>query len=418
MNSSFALCALAAVVAAWDPEARSYGSGYGKVSTGYGHNAGYGRGGHAGIGLGFGDSKRGGYGKTYDSLDGEYGNDDNEFGNDDFEFGNDDNEFGNQQRTGSLGLGAAGAHNYQNNLLNVGGIGKTVNRQVRVSKSSADNDDFGDHSVERDHVGYSRRVARGGPEFGDFDGDSYGTTDSIDHTAFDDYHGEPHHDNHDDREADHDDEGRHQGVWDHQIGHDHDENHTHAGLIRSHNGRQVQYGATNGVRGSAGGQFLSKHGAEDVRDARYGYGRTGHGNGYGHGLVDAHRGVGAGAHGHQESEGYGSYGGYGAGYGAGYGSGYGSGYGQRSGYGSGYGVVGRRSGYGQDSYGSGYGQTGYGSGYGGYGRQSGYGSGYGGYGRQSGYGSGYGNNSYGSGYGERSYGSGYGSNAGYGRQAW
>jgi len=389
MYKSFALVAFAAVVAAWDPERKVISHGkHGKIVT-KGHNI-------QGLGLRLGDNRLGGklgvrgglvgrgligLGRTHHESgnDGEYGNDDREIGNDDMEYGNDDMEFGAQQNVGTLGIAGHGAHNYQNQLLRVGGVGRTLNRVISEKKAGADNDDFGDHAVERDQVGYMRRVARNGPEFGDFDGDSYGTTDSIDHTAFDDYHGEPHHDNHDDREADHDDEARHRSVWDYTTASDHDENHTHAGLIRDHRGRHRQYGFTTGVQGSVGGRFLSKHGREDIRDAVVGYGRTGHVNG--HGLVDANRGIGAGPHGHQESESIGRFGVAGFGRAAQYGVG---------GYRSGYGIGGYGRGYGYGGYqdvdlSRGYG---YGRGYGGYddgyGYDAGYdrGYGYGGYGRQ------------------------------------
>ena len=422
MYKSFAIAALAAVVAAWDPERKTHHKhGHGHHAHGASHSIqglglrlgdrrGYGYGHGYGAGYGHGHGYGLGHGRTHHESgnDGEYGNDDLEIGNDDQEYGNDDAELGDQQQVGTLGLAGHGAHNYQNQLLQVGGVGATMNAQMSQKKAGADNDDFGDHAVERDQVGYMRRVAHEGPEFGDYDGDSYGTTDSVDHTAFDDYHGEPHHDNHDDREADHDDEARHRGIWDYTTASDHDENHTHAGLIRDHRGRHQQFGYTAGVGGSAGGRFLSKHGREDVRDAVVGYGRTGHVGG--HGLVDANRGIGAGPHGHQESEsgaygraGYGRAAGYGVrGYGYGVGGygglGYGRGYGGYGGYDAGYGR----------SYG-GYG--GYDGGYGGYGGRSygvGAAGGYGGYGagRLGGYG-GYGGRSYGVGAARGGYG-GYG----------
>merc|ERR1739847_211643 len=400
MFNSFALAALAAVTVAWGEHRHHHGHRGHGLYGGYGGYGGYGRG--YGVALSAGrdgftygrDLGRGLAGAEAedvagkgDGVDGEYGNDDKEYGNDDAEFGNNDAEYGNT-RGGRLGLGTLGGHGYQNRLLAVGGVGNKVNGLVKSVKHRADNDDFGDHAVERDQVGYSRRYAHPvGPEFGDFDGDGYGTTDSIDHTAYDDWHGEPLHDNHDDSEAAHDDEGRHRGVWDYNVRGDHDDNHAHYGLRQNHAGRAHRFGHTHGDMGSAGGLVLSKHGREDFRDD----GPTGLRGHYG-GLTDAHYGIGVMGKGHRDLTEEGGYAEFNArkedreetNYGEAVGQ-----FGQPTAAGQrGFG----RFAYGDDNrgYGDGF-YGGYARGYGGYG---GYGRGYGGYG-------GYGGFGYGNGYGRR-----------------
>jgi len=95
----------------------------------------------------------------------------------DYAQSDDEDEFGFEDY--KLGLGEAGQHRYQNQLLDFGEAGDDINAQVSSSKRSADNDTYGDHAVERDAVGYSRRQAHAyGPEFGDHDGDNYGQRDN------------------------------------------------------------------------------------------------------------------------------------------------------------------------------------------------------------------------------------------------
>merc|ERR1719468_1016313 len=378
MNKTFAVATLAAVAAAWGEDLGHHG-----LSRGYDADLSYAQSGHGRVGYGRvgygGRSVQGGYdvntvlGRQHghhtqqqkmDLGDHEYGNDDHELGNDDREYGNDDREYG--TNGGALG----GEHAASNRLIRVGGVANKMNGLVHVSKARADMDRSSDHEGHRGHIGYNRRIAHEhGREFGDRDGSQYGNTDTIDLTAENDDHGEPHHDDHDDRESNHDDEARHIGVWDHDI---------------EQYGRRVQGSA--GVRGYGRGygqlgrhheRGISGHGkgysqmhgegpSADVRGYDRGYQgdadlgvsyRQGYGIAHGSGYGGSYDGAGQDhALDIEEGRGYGR--GYGYGRDLGYGRGYG--YGDDLGYGRGYGY-GRDLGYAERSYGNGYDSRSYGA---------------------------------------------------------
>ena len=234
---SFAVAALASVAAAWGENLgknlgrasiKGHGIGLGYAQSGVGvydqGYAGYGyKGGYDSIGggqsaMGLRATLKGGRGRSSDKLvknfgDHEYGNDDMEYGNDDMELGNDDEEYGT-----NMGVELGGEHLASNRLLQVGGVGNNLNKRLLVDKQRADMDRGSDHEGHRGHIGYNRRFAsQVGPEFGDRDGSAYGNTDTVDLTALNDDAGEPHHDDHDDREQPHDDEGRHRSVFEYNL---------------------------------------------------------------------------------------------------------------------------------------------------------------------------------------------------------
>ena len=117
-----------------------------------------------------------------------------------------------------MGVSLGGEHDASNRLIQVGGVAKPLNKRILVDKQRADMDRGSDHEGHRGHIGYNRRFAsQVGPEFGDRDGSAYGNTDTVDLTALNDDAGEPHHDDHDDRDQPHDDEGRHRSVWEYNL---------------------------------------------------------------------------------------------------------------------------------------------------------------------------------------------------------